>query len=434
MPAIVKILIVFAAMLSLTRVKVPLSIALIFGGITMNLWAGLSFAETMSNTWQSILSYELWLFIGITVLIIELGRFMTEKRNSDAIISATKRWGGKHGRATTIMAVPAVIGLIPMPAGALFSAPFVAQASDKLNESGQWKTAVNYWFRHIWEYWWPLYPGVIIAMSLFEMIETWKFAAVMFFFTPVVAFSGYFFLVRPHIKDLTEKPEPQKGKNKRAILVISPLLVTIAFVLTLPTLTAKLLPDMDNQTGKLLAILVGLLIGLLIIIAESRILKEGKQKTKVFSSIFKKKSMSVILSIAGVLIFKFMLMKAELLPLAGKELVQSGIPIIIAVAGLPFIAGFVTGVAFGFTGISFPLVVGLLMSGETNLTPISTLVLAYGFGYMGMMLSPVHLCLLVTKDYFETSLGSVYLKILPCVCTVLFYCLSVHILFKMLSL
>jgi hypothetical protein len=30
--------------------------------------------------------------------------------------------------------------------------------------------------------------------------------------------------------------------------------------------------------------------------------------------------------------------------------------------------------------------------------------LAYTFGYMGMMLSPVHLCLLVTKDYFKASL------------------------------
>jgi hypothetical protein len=30
-------------------------------------------------------------------------------------------------------------------------------------------------------------------------------------------------------------------------------------------------------------------------------------------------------------------------------------------------------------------------------------VLAYGFGFIGMMLSPVHLCFLVTQEYFHTN-------------------------------
>jgi hypothetical protein len=30
-------------------------------------------------------------------------------------------------------------------------------------------------------------------------------------------------------------------------------------------------------------------------------------------------------------------------------------------------------------------------------------VLAYGFGYMGMLLSPVHVCLIVTSAHFHTS-------------------------------
>jgi hypothetical protein len=37
--------------------------------------------------------------------------------------------------------------------------------------------------------------------------------------------------------------------------------------------------------------------------------------------------------------------------------------------------------------------------------------LAYVSGYVGMMLSPVHICLLVTKDYFKASLAASYLHI-----------------------
>jgi hypothetical protein len=50
-------------------------------------------------------------------------------------------------------------------------------------------------------------------------------------------------------------------------------------------------------------------------------------------------------------------------------------------------------------------------------------VLAYGFGYMGMMLSPVHLCLLVTKEYFSAGLLGVLRIILPCVAVILVFCL-----------
>ena len=34
---------------------------------------------------------------------------------------------------------------------------------------------------------------------------------------------------------------------------------------------------------------------------------------------------------------------------------------------------------------------------------VSFAVLAFGCGYMGMMLSPVHLCLVVTREYFHAD-------------------------------
>jgi hypothetical protein len=39
---------------------------------------------------------------------------------------------------------------------------------------------------------------------------------------------------------------------------------------------------------------------------------------------------------------------------------------------------------------------------------LSSAALAFTFGFMGMMLSPVHLCFLVTKDYYRASLIKSY--------------------------
>ena len=41
--------------------------------------------------------------------------------------------------------------------------------------------------------------------------------------------------------------------------------------------------------------------------------------------------------------------------------------------------------------------------------------LAYLFGHMGQMVSPLHLCQVVSNRYFKTNYAPVYRKILPAV-------------------
>jgi hypothetical protein len=81
-----------------------------------------------------------------------------------------------------------------------------------------------------------------------------------------------------------------------------------------------------------------------------------------------------------------------------------GIPALAIIMLLPFVVGLTTGVCVGFVGASFPVVVSLVAPGATAGVRLATLVLAYGFGYMGMMLSPVHVCLIVTNEHFRTRL------------------------------
>ena len=61
------------------------------------------------------------------------------------------------------------------------------------------------------------------------------------------------------------------------------------------------------------------------------------------------------------------------------------------------------------------------VNADPALQPIAALVLAFSMGYAGMMLSPVHLCFLLTVDYFSTSLIKVYRYLVPCVLCVMAY-------------
>jgi len=437
MPAIVKILLVFACMLALARMRLPLGLGLMLGGIALDAWAGRGAAQVAAHFGQAWLEAELWLFVGITVLIVDLGRFVTEKRNSDEIIAATRRWGGRHGRAASLMAVPAIIGLIPMPAGALFSAPFVEQAGSVVDGRAGWKTAVNYWFRHIWEFWWPLYPGVIVAMSVFKM-DPHLFLGAEIPLTLVAAAAGYFALIRPNMGALKDNIPVEPGNGRRAATLLLPLVVVVASLLFMPFALRALAPGIEPQILKMSSLLIGLLLAQAITAFDrGRHGGAAPRRAAIAAAALKlldRKTLDILFTLAGVMVFKFMLESSGMLPLAGREMTRSGIPVTVAVAGLPFLAGLVTGLALGFTGTSFPLVVGLMAADGSTLTPMSTLVLAYGFGHSGMMLSPIHLCLLVTRDYFRSSFAEVYARIVPCILAVLAYAILAHLALKLLGI
>jgi hypothetical protein len=86
---------------------------------------------------------------------------------------------------------------------------------------------------------------------------------------------------------------------------------------------------------------------------------------------------------------------------------------------MPFLSGFITGIALGFVGASFPLIIPMFQTPDL-IDYLSSAMLAYTFGYIGMILSPVHLCLLVTKDYYKASLLKSYLVIVKPSITVMF--------------
>jgi hypothetical protein len=80
------------------------------------------------------------------------------------------------GTRAATFAIPAAIGLLPMPSGAYISAVVVDPLYDKMGLKSHQKTLLNYWMRHIWIPVWPLFQGVLITaavlgVSVWEVVE-----------------------------------------------------------------------------------------------------------------------------------------------------------------------------------------------------------------------------------------------------------------------
>jgi hypothetical protein len=163
-------------------------------------------------------------------------------------------------------------------------------------------------------------------------------------------------------------------------------------------------------------------------------IRQGQQQEdrQLFADIFSKKTTNVLFILAGVMIFESLLDASGLIPLAGQELSRNQVPVGLIIAFLPFLAGLVTGIAIGFAGAAFPIVVGFV-GADPTLQPISALVLAFSMGYAGMMLSPVHLCFLLTIDYFSASFIKVYRYLLPCVLSIMLWGVFMYFLLGKLT-
>jgi len=418
--AVAKILIVFFAVLAVSRMRVPLGVGLIGGGLLLDLWAGKSLPMLPVDFWHALIRPELWLLAITITLIMEVGYFMASEENGKAIISLARRYGGKHGQAFSLIIIPAAIGLVPMPGGALFSAPLVGKTAENSDSPAEWKAAVNYWFRHVLEYWWPLYPVVIVTLSIFTL-PTWKFMLLQLPFTAVCLGAGYFFLLRNKKLSISNREAPEEKVTPGITKVLLPIIIIVAAALLLPGVFHRLFPGLNPASWKLSAMLTGLIISLGLIWLDRKNLSRP-----MFSDLASKKTGNVFITLAGVMMFESLLNASGLIPLAGRELSSSNVPIELIIAFLPFLAGLVTGIAIGFAGAAFPIVVGFISGGSINMTPMAALVLAFSMGYAGMMLSPVHLCFLLTAEYFNTSLIRMYKYIIPCVLSVLSYGIIIY--------
>ena len=400
-PALVKIMCVFGLVLLLNRVRLPLSFSLLIGACVLGFWmkiGPLQLGQSMLFSITRLQTVSLLLIVGFILII---SRVMKESGHLERIVETF----GKLSRDDRMAgaAMPALIGLLPMPGGALFSASMVDSAFCKNHMTAEVKTAVNYWFRHIWEFWWPLYPGVVLAVALLE-VDMWRFMVIMAPMTLVSVLAGAMFILRP-LRNMSTHHDGRISfpEMKGFLWEIMPILVIVFVIMALAGLTNLMnLVGFSIKIPGAISILPGLMVSVIWVCIVNHI-----SLAQLRSAILAKGNLPMLFLVASIMIFKGIMVDSQAVTQIRNELMAYGIPVALIVAVIPFISGFITGVAVGFVGISFPLIIPLFQT-SNPFDYLSLAALAYTFGYMGQILSPIHLCFLVTKDYFKAGLLGSY--------------------------
>jgi len=400
-PATIKIFAIFALVLILNRFRLHLGLSLLIGSVTLALWTDLDLLGWLNSAMSSATSLQTIGLVSIVGLILVMSRLMERSGHMTRLV---ERFSLLSRDARVVGAVmPALIGLLPMPGGALFSAPMVETSLHEHPINGEQKTIINYWFRHVWEYWWPLFPGVVLAMALLD-VSPWRYMGMMAPLTLFSILAGILFILKPIGKiKMPGKGRPSWSGIARFLWEMMPILVVVLIMLLLMGLAKglRLLGIPIEMTGAS-SILPGLVGAIVWVCVVNHIPVSGLR-----SAVLDKGILPFLLLVFSIIVFKGVMTDSHTIGQIRDELMANRIPILLIIMIMPFVSGLITGIAIGFVGTSFPLVIPLFQALPAY-DSMALAAVAYTFGFMGMMLSPVHLCFLVSKDYYKAGLLKSY--------------------------
>jgi hypothetical protein len=380
---LIKILAVLVLLIVLIAKRVNLNLSILIAAVAMGALAMMGPVDQLLVAARTIKDPITLQLFGAIYLVLAIGQALGAAGYLKMLVEGLHELLGKRGFATTIP--PMMIGLLPMPGGAMLSAPMVRELSDGLNLSPEANTFINYWFRHVWEYFWPLYPGIIIGIGLLEMdISEW--IPVMAPITPFALAAGFIFAWPMLSSSRATEGERKKRRGIRRVLKSSWPVALIAILVV----------------GVKVPFLIALGSTFLLLLILTRQGFRGSlgilRRALVFRTLF---------LIFVVVFFKNILESSGVLAHVSDFMTESGVSWMVPVMFGPFIVGILTGVNQAYVGVSFPFLLPVLMNNP------QAYALAYTTGFIGVLLSPVHLCLVLTKDYFNANFKRVYRYLIP---------------------
>jgi len=373
----IKLLIVFVAIVIALNRRVEVGLTLIGGAVALGFLYGFTPKEVALNLWQATSAVETIRLVAIVICIWTLNEMLNAARLREPMVRSLLEL---FSDARVVLAViPALIGLLPMPGGAMFSAPLVDDVGKNADLTNNQKAYMNYWFRHIWEYIIPLYPALILSAALLS-VPVSALTRHQWPLTLAAILAGMIVVRARFPKNGRLAASASRNSSLRTLarsiwpvvlIVLLTMFVEVDLLITLP--------------------LVILLLALV----------ERPSRSQALGALRKGLDWHIALVLLGAMIFKQILESAGAVEQMSAALAAAGIPALVMVAAVPFIVGLATGVTTAAFSIAVPVILPfLLRSGELYLP--YTLAM-YAGGLSGLMLSPVHLCFILTKDYFRAD-------------------------------
>ncbi|MBE3121213.1 MAG: DUF401 family protein [Thermoplasmata archaeon] len=404
---LIGVVIAFIVILILIRKKVNFGLSLFVGSLIVGVFSlevitpidipkAMIEASFYSFEKQQIMTETLELALLMTLIFV-LAKSMQETGAITKLIDSLRTFFSKGG---TLGVIPAVYGLMPVPGGALFSAPLIDKEGDKYKLQKDQKNFLNIWFRHVW---FPIYP-ISAAMILICSIKFSGVPIQMLILADLPAFIGVVLIGFIFLKRFTGKTPHSKVtvvKDYRGLVYILPPIVPLLFY-----------PLKFIGLSETRCFLIGVSFSLLLLYALINI-----DVTTYVTIIKKSLTWNLALAIFGIMILREM-MKISQMHLLITETMQSlAFPALLIVILIPLLLGTLTGYNLGAIALSYPLVDPFFAFTGVNIIGLTSLI--FMSSLIGYLISPIHLCNVLSSEYLKTDTTQMYKMFIPAAITLL---------------
>jgi len=283
-----------------------------------------------------------------------------------------------------LMIIPAMIGVLIIPGGALLSAPFIYNIGEDMNLPPVRRAAINLVFRHIAMFILPYSTSILLISASFPDVSIPKLVLLNLFFVIPMVILGYIL----YLKDIKiEKTKPRKNILKniyRLIIYTSPIYICVI---------VNVITGLPFYLTLFVSILIVYLLG------------DKKDFLKVVVKSF---NLNTILTVIAVLAMKEIILKMDNLLLVFSGLLSEGnsmisIMFVFLISAMFF--GFITGNIGAALAVLLPMLIQMNVSNE-----MLYIYLYYcsACAYLGYFFSPLHLCQAFTLQLMNVTNGELY--------------------------
>lgn len=302
-----------------------------------------------------------------------------------------------RSRRISLIGMPMLIGFLPSAGGALFSAPLVEKEAEGLNLSAERKAQINAYYRHIMEICFPTYPASIIICNISGTAMTGFVTCLLPIM--VLAFLLGLYLLRG--VDGREKRFTWRHLGRRLwrfICSLWPFILLLILILPL---------DMEVCLACVLVLAAVMLV--------------SRTPLKVLPELIRTKTKWPLLLMAlSVMVFKDVLLSSGAVDALPGIISRLPVPPIVVFSLMSLFIAMITGMIFSTTAITMPLTMAAI-PGYTA----AAVALIHMSAYIGCQLTPTHLCIPISSDYFKANMQRMVLGYAPCYLALYAVCLAV---------
>jgi len=389
---VVQFLFSIIVVLILVSRKVNIGLAMVVGGLILGLLTGLNVMDIGKVAFTSLLD-PVAVNLALTIMMITiLGELMERYKLMDEMIESLELM--LKSAKITIMVAPALIGTLLVTGGALMSCPVVNNLGDRLDISNDRRASVNLIFRHAMYFIFPFGPTLVLAAQLAEV----NVRDLILIQMPVAIgmyVLGYFLYL---------KKSMESNKNKDSI--------DIDLKQVIQSFTISSAPIWVSFSGVLffnMAFYYSLGIGILtaLLIHYGKGLKKAHSIVDVslYKLIYQGIKPKMVVAVLGIMFFKNIVNSTNGLHVFLKNLVDSGLPIELIIIVACALISYPLASTQPSVAILYPMILPLAPTYELRLLyAMFIYVSAFVFYYI----SPLHMCQVLTLEYFDVRLKSLY--------------------------